>query len=106
MKTVLSNSLNENIHEKIKANKSNKFGSSGGIKSEEETASKCQEGREINQNNWISNDKTKSREPVLIWSPKKPGGEEAHNANSVPLMKCAPASISENSRKPITDTYV
>ena len=76
MKTVLSNFLNENIHEWIEANEGHKFGSGGGNKSEDEKASKDQEGREINQNSWISNDKTKSGDYVLKYPRKKPGGEE------------------------------
>ena len=59
MKNVVSNSPNEEIHERIETNESNKFSSSGGNKSEEEKAPKGQEGRENNQNRWISNDKTK-----------------------------------------------
>ena len=70
MKTSLSNLLNENIHEQIEANEGNKFGSSGGNKKEKEKAQKGKEGREINQNSWISNDKTKGGEYVVNWPPK------------------------------------
>ena len=99
MKTVVSNSPNKNIHKQIEANKSTKFGSIRGNKSEDEKVSKGQEGREINQNSWTSNDNTKSGEYVLNWPPKKPGDEEVHDANSAPPMTCASASISENSGK-------
>ena len=60
MKTVVSNYPNEEIHERIETNESNKFSSSGEYKSEEEKASKGQEDREINTNSFSSNDKTKS----------------------------------------------
>ena len=46
--TVVSNSPDEEIHERIETNKTNTFSNSGERKSEEERTSKGQEGREIN----------------------------------------------------------
>ena len=103
MKTVVSNYPNEEIHERIETNESNKFSSSGENKSEEEKASKGQEDREINTNSFSSNDKTKSGEYVLSRPPKKPGGEEVDDINTATTITCNTASVDENSGKTITD---
>ena len=75
MRTVVSNSPDEEIYERIKTNESNKFSISGENKSEEERTSKGQEGSEIKTSSWSSNDKTKGSEYVLSRPPKKPGGK-------------------------------
>ena len=82
MKTMLSNSLDEDIQEQIVTNKTSKFDSSGGNKSVEEKASKDQEGREIKQNSWRSKDKTKSGEYMLSRHSKKLEREEADDINT------------------------
>ena len=65
MKTVVSNSSKQDIHERIETNKSNKFSNSGENKIEERMASKDQESREIDTNSSSSKDKTKSGEYIL-----------------------------------------
>ena len=79
---MVSNSLDEKIHERIGRKESNKFSNSGENKSEQERASKGQEGRENMTISWSSNDKTKSGENMLSRPPKKPGGEEVDDTNS------------------------
>ena len=82
MKTILSNSPDEDIQEQIVKNKTNKFDSSGGNKRVEEKASTYQEGRKSKQNSWSSKDKTKSGEYVLSQHSKKLEREEAGDINT------------------------
>ena len=70
MGVVVSKSLDKEIYERIKINKSNKFSISGENKSEEERTSKGQEGSEIRTNSWSSYGKTKTGEYVLRRAPK------------------------------------
>ena len=82
---VVLNSPDEDIYKQIETNKSNKFSNSGEDKSEEERASKGQEGREVKTISWSSNAKTKSGEYMLSRLPKKPGGEEVDDTNPAKL---------------------
>ena len=93
MKTVVSNPSNKEIHKRLETNKSNKLCSNGRNMSEEEKASKSQEGRKFDQNSLISYDKTKSREYVLDRPPKKPGGEEVDNINTATTITCDTSQI-------------
>ena len=72
-------------------------------KSEEERASKSQEGREIETISWSSNDKTKIGEYMSSRPPKKPGGEEVDDTNSAKTITCYTSSDHENSDKTVTD---
>ena len=76
MRTVVSNSPDEEIHEQIETNESNTFSIKGEHESEEERTSKIQEGSEIKTNSWSSNDKTESGEAVLTESAAKETGSK------------------------------
>ena len=89
IKTVVSNSPNKEIHERIETNESNKFSSSGENKSEEERAS--------------NNDETESGEYVLSRPPKKPGGKEADEVDTTTIISWMTASTSENRNQAITN---
>ena len=75
----------EDIHDKIRRNKCNKFGRSGGddvIKGGGGEALTGQEDREIIKTSWSSKDKVESGEHILRRPLKTPGGGEAEEVDT------------------------
>ena len=71
--------------------------------SEEERPSKGQEGSEIKTNSRGSHDKTKSGEYILSRPPKKTGGKEAVEFDTITTMSCGTTLTFENSNSTITN---
>ena len=120
MKTVLSNTWNKEIHEKIETNENNTFSSSGQNKSEGEEASalvgmktvlsdplnkEIHEQIETNESNKFSSSGgenkseeeeaskgQESRETNTNSSLKKPGGGEVYDNNTAATISCEIAS--------------
>ena len=103
IESVVSNPSNKENYERDKTNESNKFSSSGENMSEEERPSKGQEGSEIKTNSRGSHDKTKSGEYILSRPPKKPGGKEAVEFDTITTMSCGTTLTFENSNSTITN---
>ena len=71
--------------------------------SEEERPSKGQEGSEIKTNSRGSHDKTKSGEYVLSRPPKKTGGKEADEFDTITTVSCGTTLTFENINSTITN---
>ena len=96
MKTILSNSPNEDISEQIETNKSNEVGSSEGGKVRRRNSQRP--GKQRNHQTQLKQQRqTMSGEHVLSRSPKKIGGEEACDIDTATTMACVTVSTSEKS---------